>query len=94
MTVEPTESQVAAAAFCVSSVERWREFEQSWRKIADRAGFELQHFHMTEFAVCRRNNLCQQSLRSPRSANVLSFGMLVVFVPRKIAHKTHTQSVF
>jgi Protein of unknown function (DUF3800) len=53
-------SQIAAAAFCVSSVERWLEFEQSWRKIANRAGFELKHFHMTEFAACRRDNLCQQ----------------------------------
>ena len=53
-------SQVAAAAFCVSTPDKWLEFEASWRKIADRAGFELRHFHMTEFAACRRDNLCQQ----------------------------------
>jgi len=52
-------SQVAAAAFCVSSAEKWLEFDQSWRKIANGAGFELKHFHMTEFAACRRN-LCSQ----------------------------------
>jgi hypothetical protein len=53
-------SKVAAAAFCVSTVERWLEFENSWRKIADHAGFELKNFHMTEFAACRRDKLCQQ----------------------------------
>jgi hypothetical protein len=53
-------SQVASAAFCVSTVERWKEFEIEWRKIADCNGFDLQYFHMTEFAACRRNSLCQQ----------------------------------
>ncbi len=53
-------SKVAAAAFCVSTVDRWLEFEDSWRKIAERAGFELKHFHMTEFAACRLDNKCPQ----------------------------------
>ena len=53
-------SRVAAAAFCVSTPERWAEFERSWQKIAKHAGFELRNFHMTEFAACRRNHLCQQ----------------------------------
>jgi hypothetical protein len=43
-----------------STVEKWKEFEAGWRKIADHAGFDLRHFHMTEFAACRRDNLCQQ----------------------------------
>ena len=55
-------SRVAAAAFCVSSVERWQEFLAKWNKIAEHAGFELKNFHMTEFAACRRDHLCQQCL--------------------------------
>jgi len=53
-------SKIASAAFCVSTVERWKEFEEKWRRIADRAGFDIQHFHMTEFAACRRNSPCRQ----------------------------------
>jgi hypothetical protein len=53
-------SRIAAAAFCVSTVERWQEFIDKWNKIADHAGFELKNFHTTEFAACRRDHLCQQ----------------------------------
>ena len=55
-----TKSRVAAAAFCVSTVERWQEFLDKWRKIASDAGFELKDFHMTEFAACRRDEPCSQ----------------------------------
>jgi hypothetical protein len=55
-------SRIAAAAFCVSTVERWQEFVEKWRKIAEHAGFDLRQFHMTEFAACRRDSLCQQCL--------------------------------
>jgi hypothetical protein len=53
-------SRIAAAAFCVSTEARWGEFEQKWQKIANHAGFRLDQFHITEFAACRRDNLCQQ----------------------------------
>lgn len=53
-------SKIAAAAFCVSTVERWGEFLDQWKRIADFAGFELKNFHTTEFAACRRDQLCQQ----------------------------------
>lgn len=53
-------SKVAAAAFCVSTVDRWQELLEKWNKIADHAGFELRNFHTTEFAACRRDHLCQQ----------------------------------
>jgi hypothetical protein len=55
-----SKSGVAAAAFCVSTVERWKELLEKWRKIAADAGFELKDFHMTEVAACRRDNLCAQ----------------------------------
>jgi len=55
-----TKSKIAAAAFCVSTVERWQELLQKWRKIALNAGFDLKDFHMTEFVACRRGELCQQ----------------------------------
>jgi hypothetical protein len=55
-----SKSSVAAAAFCASTVERWQEFLEKWRKIAHDAGFELRDFHMTEVAACRRDSLCQQ----------------------------------
>jgi len=63
-----TKSRIAAGAFCVSTVERWQEFLEKWRKIADHAGFELKNFHMTEFAACRLGNLCQQCLAGKTSA--------------------------
>lgn len=53
-------SKIAAAAFCVSTVERWQELLDKWNKIAKYAGFELKNFHTTEFAACRRGHLCQQ----------------------------------
>ena len=53
-------SKIAAAAFCVSTVERWQEFLDKWNKIAEHAGFELGNFHTTEFAACRREHPCQQ----------------------------------
>ena len=53
-------SRVAAAAFCVSTADRWQEMLDKWNKIADHAGFEIRTFHTTEFAACRRNHLCEQ----------------------------------
>ena len=45
-------SRIAAAAFCVSTVDRWSAFERRWRNISVNAGFK--HFHMTEFAACKQ----------------------------------------
>lgn len=53
-------SNIAAAAFCVSTIDRWQSFLLAWNKIADREGFELKHFHMTEFAACRPTHICPQ----------------------------------
>ncbi len=55
-----SESKIAAAAFCVSTVERWQKFLRKWQKIAVQAGFDLKDFHMTEFVACRRDKLCEQ----------------------------------
>lgn len=55
-----TKSKVAAAAFCVSTVERWQKLLQRWQFIASRAGFDLKDFHMTEFVACRRGEPCRQ----------------------------------
>lgn len=55
-----SKSAVAAAAFCVSTVERWQELLEKWRKIASDAGFELKDFHTTEVAACRRDQMCRQ----------------------------------
>jgi len=55
-----SKSSVAAAAFCVSTVERWQILLEKWRKIASDAGFDLKDFHMTEVAACRRDHLCDQ----------------------------------
>jgi len=61
-------SRVAAAAFCVSTVEGWQEFLKRWQKIADHAAFDLKNFHMTEFAACRRDNHCMQCRAGETSA--------------------------
>ena len=53
-------SRIAAAAFCASTVNKWLEFEKAWRKIGERAGFDLKHWHMTEFAACRQGHICPQ----------------------------------
>ena len=53
-------SKVAAAAFCVSTANRWQELLAKWNKIAEHAGFEIKNFHTTEFAACRRDHLCEQ----------------------------------
>jgi hypothetical protein len=55
-----TKSAVVAAAFCVSTVERWQKLLKKWRKIASDAGFDLADFHTTEFVACRRGEPCQQ----------------------------------
>jgi hypothetical protein len=64
---EPNQ-KIAAASFCVSTVDRWQEFLKAWNKIALREGFELKHFHMTEFAACRPCHPCQQCLSGNKSA--------------------------
>jgi hypothetical protein len=61
-------SRIVTAAFCVSTVDKWLEFEEKWKKIAKHARFDLKHFHMTEFAACRRNHLCQQCRAGKTSA--------------------------
>ena len=60
-------SQIASAAFCVFTPEKKVTFEQAWRKIADRAGFDLQAWHMAEFAACRLHHPCQQCTHSSSS---------------------------
>jgi hypothetical protein len=51
-------SRIVTAAFCVSTVDKWLEFEDKWKRIARHAGFA--HFHMTEFVACRRDKWCNQ----------------------------------
>lgn len=63
-----SKSRVAAAAFCVSTADKWLKFVEKWQKIADHAGFELKQFHMTEFAACRRDHLCKQCQAGHTSA--------------------------
>jgi len=63
-----SKSSVAAAAFCVSTVERWQMLLEKWRKIASDAGFELKDFHMTEVAACRHDHLCDQCRAGKTSA--------------------------
>jgi hypothetical protein len=53
-------AKIAAAAFCVFTSEGQVAFAEAWRKIADRAGFDLKYWHMTEFAACRLHHPCQQ----------------------------------
>jgi hypothetical protein len=60
-------SKVAAAAFCVSTVEKWLALLDSWKAIAKQAGFDLKYFHTTEFAACRQGHLCQQCLNGHTS---------------------------
>jgi hypothetical protein len=64
---EPNQ-KIAAAAFCASTIDKWQEFLKAWKKIAGREGFELKHFHMTEFAACRPCHPCQQCLYGRKSA--------------------------
>jgi hypothetical protein len=64
-----TRSKVAAAAFCVSTVELWQKLLQRWRFIASHAGFDLSDFHMTEFVACRRDKPCQQCQHSSKPVN-------------------------
>jgi hypothetical protein len=56
-----TKSKIITAAFCVSTIEKWLQFERQWKKISINAGFK--HFHMTEFAACRREKPCNQCIR-------------------------------
>jgi hypothetical protein len=63
-----TRTKIAAAAFCVSSADRWLSFADKWKKIATQAGFELRDWHMTEFAACRSNNICPQCRNGKTSA--------------------------
>jgi hypothetical protein len=56
-----SKSRIIAAAFCVSTVEKWLQFEKRWKNISINAGFK--HFHMTEFAACKREKPCHQCIR-------------------------------
>lgn len=51
------QSRVVVAAFCVSTLGKWRKFDAAWRAASAEYGF--QHFHMTEFAGCRKNEWCR-----------------------------------
>src|SRR5215469_17640552 len=57
-------AQIAAAAFCVSTEDRWKAFERQWNTISVNAGFK--HFHMTEFAACRPDKPCIQCVRGKK----------------------------
>ena len=50
-------SRVVVAAFCVSTLEKWRKFDAAWRAASIEYGFH--HFHMTEFMGCRKNAWCR-----------------------------------
>jgi hypothetical protein len=56
-----SKSRVATAAFCVSTPEKWLDFERKWRNISINAGFK--HFHMTEFAACKYEKPCPQCIK-------------------------------
>jgi len=56
-----TKSRIVTAAFCLSTVEKWTQFERRWKNISVNAGFK--HFHMTEFAACKRERPCNQCVR-------------------------------
>jgi hypothetical protein len=49
--------RIIVAAFCVSTEKKWKKFESAWKAVAEDAGFI--HFHMTEFAGCRRDSWCR-----------------------------------
>jgi hypothetical protein len=64
---EPNQ-KIAAAAFCVATVDQWQQLLKEWNKIANREGFELKNFHMTEFAACRPTHICPQCQHEHTSA--------------------------
>ena len=64
---EPNQ-KIAAASFCVATVDQWQQFLKAWNKIAVREGFELKNFHMTEFAACRPTHICPQCQHGHTSA--------------------------
>ena len=49
--------RIIVAAFCISTEKKWKKFESAWKAVAQDAGFI--HFHMTEFAGCRRDSWCR-----------------------------------
>jgi hypothetical protein len=53
-------SRIVVAAFCVSQVRKWKKFEAAWRAVGKDAGFD--HFHMTEFAACRKEKWCRECI--------------------------------
>lgn len=61
------EARIVVAAFCVSTARKWRKFDAAWRAASSEFGFE--HFHMTEFAACRKNEWCRDC-RSGKTSEV------------------------
>lgn len=61
-------SRIASAGMCIATVDRWLDFADRWKKIADNVGFDLKHWHMTEFAACRPTNFCQQCQKGKLTA--------------------------
>ena len=61
-----TFARIVVAAYCVSSVRNWKEFERRWRRIARESGFE--HFHMTAFASCRKGAWCRDCNKGKTTA--------------------------
>jgi hypothetical protein len=65
-----SKSRIITAAFCVSTVEKWLHFERRWKSISVNAGFK--HFHMTEFAACKREKPCNQCARGETTLALIS----------------------
>ncbi|MBZ5647542.1 MAG: hypothetical protein LAN37_09995 [Acidobacteriia bacterium] len=59
-------ARIVVAAFCVSPVRKWKQFEAAWIAAEDTYGFK--EFHMTEFAGCRRGAWCRDCLSGKTDA--------------------------
>lgn len=58
-------AKIVTAAFCLSSGSKWSGFQDKWRALEDKYGFK--HFHMTEFASCRKNAWCRECRKGKKS---------------------------
>jgi hypothetical protein len=51
------QARIIAAACFASPVKKWKGFESAW--VAAEEEFGFRHFHMTEFAACRKTDWCR-----------------------------------
>jgi len=58
-------AKIVTAAFCLSTADRWLAFEDKWHALEDKYSFK--HFHMTEFASCRKNGWCRDCLKGKKT---------------------------